>query len=542
MLNRTASLLAATCLLFSFAVPVVHASDATTSVIDTAKSAAGAVSDAVSGAAEKVSEVASSAIDAVVAAPSGLRKAMALNPTKSQPFAPSNARVKGDRKVKVTDWTTPEVCGGCHPRQYKGWKGSMHSNSFKDPIFQAEWALAEKQLGDSTTISNMCAGCHSPPGMLSQTIKFDPNMEGTEHGGFTAPGVANHGVSCDVCHTISGNNLLETAQLEHGNGSYVADPGPVKRGPLKDAVSPFHQTEYSEHHTKADFCGNCHNIFNPVTGFPLERTYDEWKYSVYARNEIQCQDCHMVPVETAIQVANQLKPAKLIKEANLGGFAGLGAQKQRDLVHDHAFVGGNAVITEAMGDKDSVAHAVIARKRLTNVAELEMGMVRKQGELHQLKVKVTNERAGHNLPTSLTFIREVWLDVTVTDDKGYVLLRSGALDSHGEIEAGATIFQNKAVDDKGDKAEYLWTVTRFSSVNTIPPKGHRYGTYYFNIPKGVKDVKVTAKLNYRSFSQHFVDHLLGKDKIKVPTVEMELLEKSYSVKAMANAGKVATAH
>ncbi len=475
--------------------------------------------------------------------PSGLRKAMALTPTADQPYAPSNARVKGDRKVKVTDWTDPAVCGGCHPRQFKGWQGSMHSNAFKDPIFQAEWALAEKDLGGD--ISNMCGGCHTPAGMLSQTIKFDPDMKGTKHGGFTVPAPADKGVFCDVCHTISGNNLLETAQLEHGNGSYISDPGNVKRGPLKDAKSPFHETEYSEHHTKADFCGNCHNIFNPLTGFPLERTYDEWKYSVYARNDVQCQDCHMVPVETAIQVAEQLVPAKKIKESKLGGFAGLGAQKQRDLVHDHAFVGGNAVITEAMGDKGSKEHAVIARKRLTNVAELEMELTPKAGELHELSVKVTNERAGHNLPTSLTFIREVWLDITVTDANGKELFRSGALDSHGEIEPGATIFQNHAVDDKGKKAEYLCTITRFSSVNTIPPKGHRYGNYYFNVPDGAGDHNVTAKLNYRSFSQHFVDHLLGKGKLTVPVVEMEKLEKTYNVKQLAKTDadkKVAKAH
>lgn len=471
--------------------------------------------------------------DEVQKAPSGLRKAMALKPTPEQPYAPSNARVKGDRKVKVTDWTDPQVCAGCHPRQYQGWKGSMHANALKDPIFQAEWALAEKALGEASTISNMCAGCHTPAAMLSGTVKFDPNMEGTEHGGFTVPKPAENGVFCDICHTISGNNLLETAQLEHGNGSYEIDPGDVKRGPLKDAKSPFHKTEYSEHHTKSDFCGNCHNIFNPLTGFPLERTYDEWKYSPYARNDVQCQDCHMVPVETAIQVADQMKPAKAIKDAGLGGFAGLGAPTQRELVHDHGFVGGNAVITEIMGDPNSKEHAAIARERLQNVAELEMNFERKAGSLHELSVKVTNARAGHNLPTSLTFVREIWLEISVIDEAGREIFNSGTLDDHGELAKGTTLFQNHAVDDEGKHAEFLWTITRFSSVNTIPPKGHRYGRYFFNIPEGVKNVSVVAKLNYRSFSQHFADHLLGKGKLHVPVVEMERIEQGYLINPVA---------
>lgn len=239
----------------------------------------------------------------------------------------------------------------------------------------------------------------------------------------------------------------------------------------------------------------------------------------------------MVPVPTAIRVADELLPSKKLKDHKLGGFAGLGATKRRDLVHDHGFVGGNAVITEAMGDPNSKAHAEQARERLQNVAELELTMEQEAGPLHELKVKVTNKRAGHNLPTSLTFIREIWLDIEITDEKGNVLLRSGALDSHNEIDEEATVFKADAVDKDGKPAEYLWTIVRFTDNNTIPPKGHKTGRYFFNVPKGVKEVKVVAKLNYRSFSQHFVDHLLGKGKLDVPTVEMERVEQVYPVSA-----------
>ena len=132
--------------------------------------------------------------------------------------APSLAYVEGHKKVSVDDWTDPEVCGSCHTTQYEGWKGSMHSNSFKDPIFQAEWALAEKQVGGN--IGKLYAGCHTPPSMLSDTIKFDPKL--SKHGGFIAPKVAEQGVSCDVCHTISGSSFQNSSVVEHGNGSYIS--------------------------------------------------------------------------------------------------------------------------------------------------------------------------------------------------------------------------------------------------------------------------------------------------------------------------------
>jgi len=446
--------------------------------------------------------------------------------SEQRPNAPSLATTTSHEKLSVDDWENPEICGGCHTTQYQGWKGSMHSNSFKDPIFQAEWALAEKEVGGN--ISNLCGGCHSPPGMLSKTIKFDPTLG--KHGGFTAPAVAEQGVSCDVCHTISGSSFQNSEVIEHGNGSYISSPGETKRGPLKDAVSPYHKTAYSEHHTKSAFCGNCHNIFNPINQFPLERTYDEWKYSVYAQNDVQCQDCHMVPVETAMRVADELKPARKLKNHGLSGKAAIGALKSRELTHGHGFVGGNSVITAALGDPDSRRHALIAIKRLRSAARLDIKLekVKGQGALHQLEVKVTNQRAGHHMPTSLTFIRELWLDVTVTDQDGKIIFRSGALDNHREVDKDAVMFKAYAVDKNGEPAQYIWTVERFERRTTIPPKGHQYGRYAFNVTDGTSELHVRTKLNYRSFSQHFVDHLLGEGKMEVPTVIMNDIKTIYS--------------
>lgn len=459
-------------------------------------------------------------------------KASSLLPTSDIPNAPSLARLATDQNQKVTpdSWEDPAICGGCHTTQYQGWKGSMHSNSFKDPLFQAEWALAEKDLG--ANIGNLCGGCHGPVGMLTKTIKFDPALG--KHGGFTAPPIAENGVFCDVCHTISDSTFTKSSVMEHGNGSYLSSPGAVKRGPIKDAKSPYHETAYSDHHTQAAFCGNCHNIFNPLNQFPLERTYDEWKYSVYAQNGVQCQDCHMVPVETAMRVADTLTPAAKLKDHGLGGKAGIGAEKDREIVHGHGFVGGNAVITAVLGDPDSRRHAGIAIKRLRNVADLEVSLNQAPGQIgmSNLAVKVTNRRAGHDLPTSLTFIRELWVDVTVTDQNGRILLRSGALDDHDEVDPNATMFKNHAVDKQGKPAQFIWTVERFERRNTIPPKGHHISNYFFNMPGDVKQLTVRARLNYRSASQHFVDHLLGDGKIKVPVITMNDIETVYSAPSL----------
>lgn len=437
----------------------------------------------------------------------------------NQPYAPSYLTLDGDpQTVKIKDWNSPKQCKGCHPRQFKGWQGSMHSIAFIDPVFQGEWALGEKETNGLTR--NLCAGCHTAVGTVNQKVEFDPKMG--KHGGFTTEGMANAGVSCDVCHTVSENNVLHTAMLENGNASFAIANDKVKRGPLSDSKSPMHKTEYSDLHTKSEFCGNCHNVFHPGNNFPIERTYDEWKYSPYAQAEIQCQDCHMVPVDTAIRVADEMKPAKDLENHGLGGKAARGG-KPRDMVHDHGFVGGNFTVAPLLGVKGGQQHADAAKKRLQNVAELEAKVATQADGVNLLTVTVHNRRAGHNLPTSLTFIRQLWLEVVITDAKGNELLRSGSLDANNELPEGTVIFQNRAVDGDGKGPQHKpWKVAGFNMQNTIPPKGSRDATYAFNLPKGVSEYQVEVKLNYRSFSQATADLLL-KDKVEVPYIEMTSL-------------------
>lgn len=453
--------------------------------------------------------------------------------------APSNLATHKDRKLTAEDFEEPQACGKCHQRQMKGWNGSMHSLAFKDPVFQAEWALAHKATDGKAL--NDCGGCHTPIGVATGTVKFDPALG--KHGGFTAPKQAEHGVSCDVCHSVSGSTASRSPLGVPGNASIELNPGDTKYGPLKDAKSGYHETQYSELHTKAEFCGNCHNIFHSENKFPIEHTYDEWKSSPYAQAGIPCQDCHMVPVDVAVQVADRMVNAKDVPNHGLGGLAAKGAKVEREIVHDHGFVGGNAVIAAALGVPGAEEHKAEAIKRLQNAADLDMDIRKGMGGVNELRVKVTNLRAGHNLPTSLTFIRRIWLDVTVTDDQGRVLLRSGALDTHNRVDEESTvIFGNHSVDKHGKPTVNPWEIARFDQVNTIPPKGHRYGKYAFALPTDTKSFTVTAKLQYQSYDQEVANHLLGEGAITVPTVEMKSLTRTYGtdLKVVSAApGKVA---
>ena len=449
--------------------------------------------------------------------------------TSAFPHYPSFLQMQDGRTSQLSDWSDPMLCGGCHPRQYEGWKSSMHANAFIDPVFQAEFAKGYKETDGA--IKNLCAGCHTPIGVLTGTVEFDPSLG--LHGGFTAPGVAAKGVTCDVCHSIVDTNALHTTTGNPGNASIILDPGNVKRATLRDSVSPFHGTEYSELHASSKLCANCHNIFHPDNNFPVEHTYDEWLSSPYAQNGIQCQDCHMVPVDIAIRVADEMKRPHYLENHGLGGFAAMGAAVQRELVHDHGFLGGNSLIASALGVPGAEQNRAQTIKRLQNVASLDVEIVPGRSA-NMLRVKVTNERAGHQLPTSLTFIRQVWLEVLVTDNEGRVLVESGQLVDN-RVPDDAVMFTNRSVDAAGNPTIDPWNIAGFTQINTIPPKGHRYGDYAFTVPADSEQITVAVRLNYQSYHQDVADYLLGAGAIEVTPVVMQELTREFPTATLTRA-------
>lgn len=437
---------------------------------------------------------------------------------ETKPFPPSNITTnKGHEKLSELDFEDPTVCASCHPVQYAGWKGSMHANSFADPIFQKVWDQAEKATDGQ--LMNECGGCHTPIGTVTGNVKHDKKSSK-----FTAGPLAEQGVSCDVCHTITKSNALQTKNLEYGNASFKIEPtgpGGKKRGPLKDAVSPYHNTEYSELHTKSEFCANCHQIFNSLSGFPVERTYDEWKYSPYARAGIQCQDCHMNSVDVAVRVAKEMKPANELKGVNLGGVAGIGAKKTRNAVHFHYFAGGNTLVTSMLHGKDSINYKE-ATRRLKSAAEVKLDLKKQKDGLYNLSATVHNVASGHYLPTSLNDIREVWVEVVVRDSADKMVYSSGVMDKHGALDyENVTMFHSIALDKNGKETHLPWEVYSFASNTSIPPKGYSTSNYVFDGSKAKGELKVDVKLNYRSYSQHLADSILGENKVEVPVIVMQ---------------------
>ncbi|NQT70167.1 MAG: hypothetical protein HQ552_11365, partial [Desulfobacteraceae bacterium] len=325
------------------------------------------------------------------------------------------------KKVKVNQFIKPEVCALCHSEKFKQWNGSMHSKAFADPLWRAATKFFFKEAVKKEEVLEMkaCVKCHTPLGFRSYSI----SSPGDDYDKLAA--LPAQGIFCNWCHNIDEIKHLGDAGYEVAPGSGEDDPSTML-GPLKDASSDFHPTKYSELHTKSEFCGLCHNVTHAANKLPLEHTYDEWKNSPYNTGDptttVNCQDCHMRQRPGIPATGKTMRPDNPGKAADKG--------PDRKHIWTHYFVGANTLVTKLL---KSDLHAQMAIERLKNAADLELikSDAYKKNKLSHISVKVINSGAGHYLPTGLTEVRQMWLDVKISDHKGKTIFRSGSLDKNG---------------------------------------------------------------------------------------------------------------
>lgn len=399
------------------------------------------------------------------------------------------------------EFTPPDTCADCHPEKYEEWRGSMHYLAFIDPVYQGELNKAFKAAGPDVT--RQCEGCHSPVGMITGETR------GAGLAGLSP--IALAGVSCDVCHSIIGHTHWLTPSHQPENGSFILSPGydgndgPVlrKNGPFKpseDCGEDFHECRESLLHRDSTLCASCHQVTHYQSNTLLEATYQEWKNGPYAVYGITCQDCHMVDFSTFVRTADTLK-------------------KPERGEYRHFFNGANFLIYNLMekaaqksGDEELAASVrqkyQMAVSRLQAAAELEVDPVYRGGRLAEIKVRVRNRRAGHNLPTSLTNIRQIWLEITLKGENGNVLMTTGRLDSGGELPADARRFNSEGMSQHFHYAVNPWEVISFARHDTVRPRGYKDVYYGVSVPENIRSVVVEAKLRYRQADQKLAHKLL----------------------------------
>ncbi len=192
-----------------------------------------------------------------------------------QPLAPQGSPPARFSPLEAS--LQPDACGTCHPTQHADWTTSLHAASMGPGV---AGQLVEMLESDPPSALG-CLACHAPLAEQSPLVAA---------GAASRPNPAYdralgaHGLTCAGCHVRAHERF-----------------GPPRRdGSLASAAPrdtlPHHGVTRTPAFLRSEFCQGCHQ-FTPdglaLNGTLLEDTYNEWKASRFAREGVQCQDCHM---------------------------------------------------------------------------------------------------------------------------------------------------------------------------------------------------------------------------------------------------------
>jgi hypothetical protein len=195
--------------------------------------------------------------------------------------------------------------------------------------------------------------------------------------------------------------------------------------------------------------------------------------------------------------------------------------KEREHVYTHYFVGGNTALPSLFDGGEQ--NSQLATERLQNCATIEITAPRLPliWQEAAIQVKVNNVGAGHYLPTGLSEVREMWLEVIIKDALGRIIFQSGTVDNDGNVDLQARSFSIKLADKDGNHTINVAKADHILSDTRIPPKGSATEQFSFLVPiTGLLGYTIDATLHYRSAPQSLIDDLLGDQTIELPIIEM----------------------
>jgi len=166
------------------------------------------------------------------------------------------------------------------------------------------------------------------------------------------------------------------------------------------------------------------------------------------------------------------------------------------------------------------------------------------GEDVSLQVAITNNKVGHDFPTGPLDIIQAWVELTVTDQDGRLVYRTGARDERQFIQPGSFIFKAEPVDQYGNLIDRhnLWEMVGVRYRRSMFPGFSDMAEFSFTcpatlvagepaeggvrasidgepttekmglaVPADVTELRVTARLLYRKADQYLLDFLFGAD-------------------------------
>lgn len=269
----------------------------------------------------------------------------------------------------------PNNCLPCHADHHREWSSSMHAYASDDPVFVA---MNSRMLRETNGASaDFCVRCHAPMALRLGLTRDGSNLTDLPQ--------SVRGVTCYFCHAVdstsgTNNNPLD---LSDDGTMHGAIHDPARSMPHKGAYSPLHDREVPD---SSSLCGSCHDVVTPH-GAHIERTFDEWKRSLYAKpGQLACGKCHM---------------------EGRDGRAALGGDTPTRRVHDHSMPAVDVALTPFFGVDLQRASV----QRLLDTTILAKLCVKQTPLGFVADVTLDNAFAGHSFPSGAAQDRRVWLEL-----------------------------------------------------------------------------------------------------------------------------------
>jgi hypothetical protein len=400
----------------------------------------------------------------------------------------------GEGALAYDRFEEPAVCADCHVRFTQQHEAAMMSQSYVHHWDEIEYfALALLHALKDEKVAGVkagCNGCHAPLAYLAGDIPPPRPAERSR---------ANEGVSCEVCHAITGfeGNIPF-------NFNWIIEPGEVKQGTRADLESDYHEIAVNPFLGTAEFCGTCHNEKDPFDQW-VKATHLEWQESPQGKADIVCQDCHMPPATSSLVVDGD----------------------------------------EYADARQHLFHGAHSPSKLQGAVEVRLYLdeteISREDPL-VLETIVVNAKAGHMIPSGSAEERVVWLHVTATDAAGKVhhlpvdpkgftgeeytiaaedalayqdigdiqdLADFAGLKRDGQVPAGDRIYRLPYLDPKGRMTVAQWNTASFGPDYRLPPLQAIRETFTWqpsaDLPPG--KLELTATVYYSRLVSSVADFL-----------------------------------
>jgi hypothetical protein len=398
-------------------------------------------------------------------------------------------------EFSLSDFNSAEACQECHPTYYNEWRGSMHAYAFVDPINTIGMKNTQIAVG-TEELGQFCIECHSPIGSLTGETPTGFNKENVDK-------KVREGINCDVCHLMESPS--ETA-FDNPVYHYDVKSGTQYGSIMAPAENSFHASEGRQFYSQSKACLPCHDLINK-TGLPVEITFTEWLESPFAAMGVECQDCHM--------------------ETYSGQAATDGPQREN--LHRHDFIGVDIALIEDFPNKDEQRQKI--EQLLQNSVSLTVNVQDsiQANSTFEIETIVKNDKTGHDIPSSVTFVRQMWLEVTVSSGSE-IIYKSGYFDANGDLmdehsklnpngDPDLALFQS-ALYKNGEPANVFEADS--IQINSIAPFKSKINIYSVKLPSYIgSSIEVKVRLRFRTFPPYSVWDDAPELIDKIPVFEME---------------------